>query len=94
MVDRERILAKFDELDGYIRDLHTIAPQSFEDYRQIEKKRACERLLQITILCVIDVCNVLASGLRCVRAWIVTLVEQAADIFIDRLDQKLRRKDP
>ena len=29
MVDRERILAKIDELDGYIRDLQTIAPQDF-----------------------------------------------------------------
>lgn len=40
MVDRERILAKLDELDGYVRDLRTIAPQSFEEYQQIEKKRA------------------------------------------------------
>ena len=64
MVDRERILAKLDELDGYIRDLRTIAPQNFEAYQQVEKKRACERLLQIAVECVIDVCNLLVSGLR------------------------------
>lgn len=64
MVDRERILAKLDELDGYVRDLRTIAPQSFEAYQQIEKKRACERLLQIAVECVIDVCNLFVSGLR------------------------------
>ena len=64
MVDRERLLAKLDELDGYVRDLRTIAPQSFEEYRQIEKKRACERLLQIAVQCVIDVCNLLVAGLR------------------------------
>ena len=64
MVDRERILAKIDELDGYIRDLQTIAPQDLTAYKQIEKKRACERLLQIAVECVIDICNLLVSGLR------------------------------
>ena len=64
MVDRERILAKIDELDGYIRDLQTIAPRDLTTYRQIEKKRACERLLQIAVECVIDICNLLVSGLR------------------------------
>jgi hypothetical protein len=34
------------ELEGYLKELHVIAPQSFEEFRQIEKKRACERLLQ------------------------------------------------
>ena len=47
MLDRERILAKIDELEGYLHDLRTIAPESFTVYQQIEKKRACERLLQI-----------------------------------------------
>lgn len=64
MLDRERILAKLDELDGYVRDLRTIAPQDFTAYRQIEKKRACERLLQIAVECVIDICNLRVSGLR------------------------------
>jgi uncharacterized protein YutE (UPF0331/DUF86 family) len=44
--------------------LRTIAPQSFAEYRQIEKKRACERLLQIAVECVVDVCNLFVSGLR------------------------------
>ncbi len=64
MLDRERILTKLDELEGYVRDLRTIAPQSFAEYRQIEKKRSCERLLQIAVECVIDVCNLFVSGLR------------------------------
>ena len=46
MLDRERILAKIDELESYLHDLRTIAPESFTVYQQIEKKRACERLLQ------------------------------------------------
>ena len=64
MLDRERILSKIDELDGYVRDLQSIAPADFVTYRQVEKKRACERLLQIAIQCVIDVCSLLVSGLR------------------------------
>jgi len=64
VLDRERILAKLDELDGYVRDLRTITPQSFAAYRQIEKKRACERLLQIAVECIVDVCNLLVAGLR------------------------------
>ena len=64
MLDRERILTKLDELDGYIRDLQIIAPQDLTAYQQIEKKRACERLLQIAVECIIDICNLLVSGLR------------------------------
>jgi len=64
VVDHERVLAKLDELDGYVRDLRTIAPQDLTAYRQIEKKRACERLLQIAIECIIDISNLLVSGLR------------------------------
>lgn len=64
MLDHERILTKLDKLDGYIRDLRVIAPQDFAEYRQVEKKRACERLLQIAVECVIDVCNLMVSGLR------------------------------
>ena len=64
MLDRERILAKIDELEGYLHDLRTIAPESFTVYQQIEKRRACERLLQIAVECVIDICGLIVSGLR------------------------------
>jgi uncharacterized protein YutE (UPF0331/DUF86 family) len=64
VLDRERILAKLDELDGYLRELRTIAPATLEDYRRIEKRRSCERLLQIAIECVIDICNQCVAGLR------------------------------
>ena len=64
MLDRERILAKLDELDGYLRELREIVPATLAEYRKVEKKRACERLLQIAIECVIDVGNLMVSGLR------------------------------
>ncbi len=64
MLDRERILAKLDELDGYLRELREIAPANLVDYRKTEKRRSCERLLQIAIEAVIDIGNLFVSGLR------------------------------
>ena len=64
MLDEERILAKLDELEGYLAELHAIAPENLKEYRRIEKKRSCERLLQLCIECVIDMCRILVSGLR------------------------------
>ena len=64
MLDRERILGKVAELDGYLKELQAIAPKSFNEYRQIEKKRACERLLQISVEVVIDISHLFVTGLR------------------------------
>ncbi len=64
MLDRERILGKVAELDSYLKELNVIAPQGFEEFRQIEKKRACERLLQISVETVIGICYLFVTGLR------------------------------
>lgn len=64
MLDRDRILGKVSDLEGYLKELQTIAPKRFEEFRQIEKKRACERLLQISVEVVIDICHLFVSGLR------------------------------
>ena len=64
MIDEERVLAKIEELNGYLRELRAIAPSTFEEYQRIEIKRACERLLQISIECLIDICHLIVSGLR------------------------------
>lgn len=64
MIDSNRILARLDELEGYLEELRQISPATFEEYQKIEKRRACERLLQISVESVIDVCTLLVSGLR------------------------------
>lgn len=65
MVDRERILTKIAELRGYLEKLEEIRPETFQEYTKSElKRRACERLLQISIECVLDVCDVIFSGLK------------------------------
>ena len=64
MLDRERILVKLSTLDGYLGELRSITPDSLTAYRQVEKKRACERLLQISVETVLDVCHLLVRGLH------------------------------
>lgn len=65
MLDRERILAKLDDLDGYLEELRQVVPETYARYTEsVEKRRACERLLQMSIECVIDVCALFVSGLR------------------------------
>lgn len=64
MLDKTRILAKVDELDSYLDELLQITPVDFKDYQKIEKKRSCERLLQLSIECVMDICKLCVSGLR------------------------------
>ncbi len=64
MLDRDRLLAKIDVLEGYLKELREILPGSFEEYKKVEKRRACERLLQVSIECVIDICGLMVIGLR------------------------------
>jgi len=64
LLDKERVLVKIDELDGYLRELEKIKPGSFEEYKKIEKKRSSERLLQLSAECVIDICALMVTGLR------------------------------
>jgi uncharacterized protein YutE (UPF0331/DUF86 family) len=64
VVDRDRLLARLDQMDGYLAELRAVAPARLDEYKTIEKRRACERLLQILVEAVIDVCSLLVSGLR------------------------------
>jgi uncharacterized protein YutE (UPF0331/DUF86 family) len=65
MLDRERVLAKIDQIEGYLRELREIVPKDFVTYqKKVDKRRACERLLQLSVEAVIDVCRLLVTGLR------------------------------
>src|SRR3989344_7740813 len=64
-MDKKRIMAKIDELDSYLTELDEIKPSDFEEYiGSIEKKRACERLLEISIETMLDICNIIISELK------------------------------
>jgi uncharacterized protein YutE (UPF0331/DUF86 family) len=64
VVDRDRILAKLDEMDGYLRELESVVPPNLDAYRTVEKRRSCERLLQMSAESVLDICHLLVSGRR------------------------------
>ena len=64
MLDRDRILIKIDQLEGYLGELRGILPEELAVYQKVESRRACERLLQVSIEAVIDVCHLLVAGLR------------------------------
>jgi uncharacterized protein YutE (UPF0331/DUF86 family) len=81
VLDRDRILARLDELDARLQELRSIAPGRFEDYLATEKRRACERLLEICVQGVIDTCALLVTGLR------LGLPAEEDDLF-----QKLARR--
>lgn len=52
-------------MDSYLEELRKIIPKDYLEYvSSIEKKRACERLLQIIIECVMDICILLLKGLN------------------------------
>ncbi len=64
-MDRERVLAKIDELDSYRREMEGILPEKFEDYAaSITTKRACERLIHIMIETVIDISILLVKEMK------------------------------
>jgi uncharacterized protein YutE (UPF0331/DUF86 family) len=64
VIDRDRLLARLDEMDSYLAELRAVAPARLTEYKTIEKRRACERLLQILVEAVVDVCSLLVAGLR------------------------------
>lgn len=64
-MDRERILTKLGQLDSYLQDLQPLIPKTAQAYEDdVVTRMACERLLHISIECVIDICSVLVSGLK------------------------------
>ena len=80
MLYRERILIKLDQLYGYLGELREILPDDFAIYRKVEKKRASERLLQVSIEAVIDICHLLVAGLR------LGIAAEEDDLF-DKLEE-------
>jgi uncharacterized protein YutE (UPF0331/DUF86 family) len=64
MTERDRILSKVAELDGYLRELEEIRPANRAEFDAVEKRRACERILQISIETVMNICQLFVAGMR------------------------------
>ena len=64
-MDSERILSKISELEKYISELNQVLPDSEEEYLTSTKiRRATERILQISIECILDICAIMVKDLR------------------------------
>ena len=59
-MDKQRVLSKIDEINSYLKELREIKPEKFPEYEG-EKKRACERLLQLLIEASIDTCSIITA---------------------------------
>lgn len=64
MIDKNRIYSKIDELDQYLHELQLVTPKDFKEFQRIEIKRSCERLIQLSIECIIDICKIFVSNLK------------------------------
>ena len=64
MVVNSCILAKLAELEGYLHELRIILPVPCQEYPNFQTKRAVERVLQMSIEIVIDICKKLVIGLH------------------------------
>lgn len=87
-MDKNRILSKLDEIDRYVNELSEIKPESLKEYQSsIKEKRACERLVQIAIESVMDVCNIIVSDMK------LGLPEDEDDVIKKLETNKIIRKE-
>lgn len=64
-MDKERIYIKLDEIDQYLKEIEEIMPSSSAGYStDLMRKRALERLIQITVEAVMDVSAILVKEMR------------------------------
>ncbi len=64
-IDKKKILSKIDQIDLHLEEIEKIKPSDYNEYKNsIEKKRACERLLQISIEIIIEIAYIIVSNLK------------------------------
>lgn len=59
--DENRILAKLDEMQGYISELKSMLSTKEEYYENLTKRRACEKTLELAIEALISVAALIVS---------------------------------
>jgi len=85
-MDKARVLAKLDEIDGYLGELADVVPDTLKEYEaSVAFRRASERLIQIAIGAVIDVCAILVKDLK-------LGVPRDEEDFIEKLSGKVISK--
>ncbi len=59
-MDEERILSKIDSMDQYLKEIEDDMPSNLNEYQ--DNKRKYERLLNLSIEAVIDVCSLILKN--------------------------------
>jgi|SRR3989344_2001181 len=58
-MDKERYLKKLDDLQQLLNELDTVLPETYREYQKVQTKRSCERIAQLLIEVVIDICSMI-----------------------------------
>lgn len=60
--DKKRILVKLDEMNRYMEELSEMLPTEEEYYKNLTKRRACEKTIELAIESLIDVAALVVSS--------------------------------
>jgi len=90
-LDKKRILAKLDEMSGYVDELEEMLPEEEEYRRDLIKRRACEKTVELAIESLLDAAAILVSSKR---FGLPESEESIIDILVDKkvITQKLGEK--
>ncbi len=80
-LDRKKILAKLDEMSGYVIELKEMLPEAEEYRRDLVKRRACEKTVELAIESLLDAAAILVSAQR---LGLPESEESIIDILVDK----------
>jgi len=61
-LDKERILAKLDGISNYVGELKEMLPEEEEYHKDLVKRRACEKTVELAIESLLDAAAILVSS--------------------------------
>ncbi|TKJ27230.1 MAG: hypothetical protein CEE41_00390 [Hadesarchaea archaeon B3_Hades] len=80
-LDKERILAKLDGISNYVSELKEMLPEEEEYHRDLVKRRACEKTVELAIESLLDAAAILVSS---ERFGLPESEENLIDILVDK----------
>ena len=90
-VDKGRILAKLEEMSRYVEELREMLPPQEEYHRDLVRRRACEKTVELAIEALLDAAAVLVSSQR---FGLPESEESIVDLLVEKgvITQELGRK--
>ena len=63
-MDKARYASKLDNIDTLLQELQSVLPPRFAQYEPVPVRRSCERIVQVLIETMLDVCSMLQRDLK------------------------------